>query len=938
MKDPISVNPIRSKLGREIYALAAILASLPIVIIGTISVIQIESHHRAQAFEGLEQLVRTYGELVFERLSSAADLAAHRAQSPPTTSAARTHFEAFAVYAGTGERVAGTLDIDIDELATAAANTETRARLLIDDSTSPPTLTVWRAISGNRFVGRLSSARLWGDQSQFPYATDFCVLTTTMRKPLYCSEPIPEDIAATVTAPTRAAGTLNWSRDHEDHLSAYWELFTESALDAPPFRIIASQPEAVALEAVVAFRNVYAPGLLVTIGFTLLASGLYARRTLSPLSRLLDITKRFGNRDFTVKAELGREDEFQDLANALNGMAAELGREFKARESLSRIDRLILAGESEEEIARAALIQVLAVTPVERTDLYLFDHDSLNTAVRYGRARDGERVEKDSVIVSHACQTLLAARNDVWVLEPPLDDQRLQPFADGADGPFLLYPIRNQAQLRGALRCMGTKAFTADALAGQHILDLIDRIAVAIEHSDKNAKLHRQAFFDELTGLPNRQSCFLELDKAIRVARGSNRRLALMFIDLDGFKAVNDTLGHVIGDELLCQAASRITSCIEGSGGFTARLGGDEFAAVVPFERARPSFTDVSEQILEQLRAPFWLGNTEVNIGASIGTARYPEDGSDHNELLRKADAAMYRAKESGRGQRIDYSQTIGFAIARRLRLEIDLKHALERDELSIAYQPQLDLRTGRIASAEALVRWQHSSEGLISPTEFIPIAEETGYIITLGNWILYHACKQLRAWQADGLAIERIAVNVSARQLRNREFVQRVEDCVREFGLSPGELEIELTESIIINNREAERQLNALKDLGASISIDDFGTGFSSLGYLQKLVFDIVKVDRAFVQGLPDDRDGAAIVNAVVAMCHTLGKSVVAEGIETRAQLKHLADAGVDVGQGHYLGKPIPADEFLRVYAIPDLDATMKIRRIANTRALGSP
>jgi diguanylate cyclase (GGDEF)-like protein len=931
MPRAVSVNPIKTKLGREIYALAAILASLPIIVIGLISMMQIEDSYRERALEGLEQSVRTYGQLIFERLSSAADIAGHRAQLPPATPVQTTHFDSFAVFSHTGQRLSGSLELEGFELLPASSDRP--ARLVIDDSTSPPALFVTRTLNGNMFVGKLSHDRLWGDESDYPYATNYCVLVGSTREPLFCSAPLPENVIATATQRDRITGTLEWEYDGELNLSAYWELFTASAIDGESLRLVASQPASVALQAASTFRNVYTPGLIFTVGLTLLASGFYSRRTLNPLSHLLAVTHRFRARDFSVKAEVTRQDEFKDLADALNSMAADLGRELQTREALSRIDQLILSSAGPDQLAFEVLTQVSGLVSCSTADLFLFDSDSLNSAqcFRIDSTR-GIPHQADPVTVTHDCQELIASHSECWALTPPVEDKRLRPLAEGITTPFELFAIRTQDNLRGVLRLVGTADRSDETLARQHLDDLIDRIAVALEYADKNAELYHQAFFDDLTGLPNRQSCFIKLDAAIAKASNEGHTVALMFIDLDGFKAINDGFGHVVGDELLHDAASRIVECV-GSSGFTARLGGDEFAVVLSFAPDTPILQSVADRILEKLREPFYLGTTEAHLGASIGTAQFPADGADHTELLRKADAAMYRAKAAGRGRRIDYSQTMGIALDRQLRLELDLKYALERDELRIDYQPQMDLRSGRVFSAEALVRWHHGKEGPVPPTEFIPMAEETGYIITLGNWILYNACRQLRDWQSAGVPIERVAVNVSARQLRDNHFAQRVEDCVREFDLKPGELEIELTESIIVNNHDHERRLKWLRQLGVMISIDDFGTGFSSLGYLRRLIFDTVKIDRSFVSELPDNRDAAAIVNAVVAMCSTLGKAVVAEGIETEPQLKFLTRSGVAIGQGYFIGKPMSADELVELSR--DDGVTTRIRRLANPIAM---
>jgi EAL domain-containing protein (putative c-di-GMP-specific phosphodiesterase class I) len=313
-----------------------------------------------------------------------------------------------------------------------------------------------------------------------------------------------------------------------------------------------------------------------------------------------------------------------------------------------------------------------------------------------------------------------------------------------------------------------------------------------------------------------------------------------------------------------------------------------------------------------ELARPFKVGASEVFLSASVGVAVFPDDGATVDELLRKADTAMYGAKDAGRGQALFYSADMSSRVRHKLDTEAQLRHALEREEFRVAFQPQKCLRTHRIVAAEALLRWNHPGRGAVPPAEFIPIAEETGYITILGAWAMYHACAQLGRWRRAGVALDQVAVNVSVRQFRQAGFARQVEDCLARTGLPAQALLLELTESLFVHDLKSARQvIGELKEIGVAIAIDDFGTGYSSLGYLKQLSFDQVKIDRAFVKDLPDDRDGNAIVNAVVAMSHTLGKPVIAEGIETERQLAHLTSVGVDLGQGYLLGRPVFAEDF---------------------------
>ncbi len=633
----------------------------------------------------------------------------------------------------------------------------------------------------------------------------------------------------------------------------------------------------------------FVAGVIGTISITVLAASYIARRFLTPLAEILKVTRLLADRDFSARAEFSHDDEFSDVAMALNRMAQTLDRQFLQREALSRLDYLILAGDNVDDVFRTAISEALSYLPFDSIELDI-EARIEGKKFRYSLSR-GE-LEPEKTLIRYLDQKYI--------------DETSNPSRACATSSIIVADM-----VRGVVRGYSDDFDPArDDLAVQQLSELGDRIAMALEFNEKSDELNRRAFFDDLTGLPNRETCFQKINRAIQTAALNDHMVALLYIDLDGFKSVNDSLGHDAGDQLIRMAAHRITRCV-GPHGVTARLGGDEFAVIIPYSSGRSEdYKTIGKEILAELQSPFTIGNTEAFLGASIGTARYPDDGNTHTELLRKADAAMYRAKDTGRGRQVDYSRTLGIVIAKRLRLEADLNRALERDEMSLLYQPQIDLNKGTMTGAEALLRWNHATEGQISPEEFIPIAEETNQIIVLGNWVLYNACRQFSEWRERAIGIERIAVNVSANQLRRPEFLEEVTGCLSRFGMRPEMLELELTERVFVDSRELSSSILALKKMGILIAIDDFGTGYSSLGYLRNLNFDKVKVDRSFVGSLPHDKQSASIIQAVLAMCRTLGKTVVAEGVETSSQLQYLANAGVEFAQGYYFGKPMPPDQ----------------------------
>ncbi len=462
--------------------------------------------------------------------------------------------------------------------------------------------------------------------------------------------------------------------------------------------------------------------------------------------------------------------------------------------------------------------------------------------------------------------------------------------------------------------------------------DLENRVVSALviardisERKRHEETLLHQARHDGLTGLPNRTLILDRLQQAIAHARRSGRVLAVAYLDLDHFKDVNDTLGHGTGDALLCEAAARIGVVLR-EGDTVGRQGGDEFILLLPDLMQLGDAAIVAEKILAALAQPFVMNGHEVYVTASLGLSICPLDASDAEALLRNADVAMYRAKEEGRNTFRFYVQEMDAQMHARIEIEHDLRLALKRDELLLHYQPRVSLTSGAVLAFEALVRWNHPRHGLIGPDRFIGVAEATGLIAQLGDWVLEEACRRTRQWQTQGLPEICVAVNLSARQFRDPGLVERVQQVLADTGLDPRHLELEITESTVMQDSEAAADtLRALKALGITLSVDDFGTGYSSLSYLKLFPIDALKIDRSFVRDIMTDPSDAAIVRAIVNLSHSLGLVVVAEGVEDAAQAAFLRDAGCDELQGYWFSRPLcetSAEDMLRSACRLDTDA----------------
>jgi len=425
------------------------------------------------------------------------------------------------------------------------------------------------------------------------------------------------------------------------------------------------------------------------------------------------------------------------------------------------------------------------------------------------------------------------------------------------------------------------------------------------------SKLNYLAYHDPLTGLANR-SCFIErLEESLREAVRREQRLAVLFIDLDQFKQVNDSLGHGVGDELLVAVAARLSENVRLVD-MLARLGGDEFICLMEGVRSEADVTLLADEINATFESPFLLGEHELFLSASVGICIFPGDGQSVLELLRNADTAMYRAKSLGRGQYHFYTPEMTRDARERIRLENLLHGALENGEISVHFQPQIDAKSGRLVGAEALLRWDNPQLGSVSPLRFIPLAEDSGGIITLGTWVLRETCRQVMQWQASGFVLPQVSVNISVRQLERREFVETLENILSETGMDPGRLKLEITESVVMAMSDACELLERLTAIGVTLALDDFGTGYSSLSYLKMLPVQQLKIDRSFIVGIGSNSGDEAIIETVMALARSLGFEVLAEGVETREQAEFLAGLGCHQFQGFLYGKALPATEFL--------------------------
>jgi diguanylate cyclase (GGDEF)-like protein len=430
---------------------------------------------------------------------------------------------------------------------------------------------------------------------------------------------------------------------------------------------------------------------------------------------------------------------------------------------------------------------------------------------------------------------------------------------------------------------------------------------------EANAELQHLVLHDTLTKLPNRLLLEDRVQQAVQECKRGGGNCAVLFVDLDRFKTLNDSLGHFAGDKVLRAVADRLRGTVRVED-TVSRMGGDEFVILLKHLALPADAIEVARKVIDVLSNPMVIDEHELRIGSSVGISVYPEHGDSATRLIANADAAMYHVKKSGRSNFAFFTPEMSNFFPKRLALESELRAALEKNQLVLHYQPKVDMRSGGIVGVEALVRWQHPQRGLIAPSEFIPFAEETGLIVPLGRWVLREACRQNRAWQDLGLANLVVGVNISGVQFQQRDLVETVASALEASGLAARHLELEITESVVMQNApEAIIMLDELHRMGVGLSIDDFGTGYSSLNYLKRFPIDTLKIDQSFIRDISSDSDDAAIVQAIIALAHGMRLRVVAEGVETNGQLEFLRALGNDQYQGYLYSRPLPAHEMER-------------------------
>jgi diguanylate cyclase (GGDEF)-like protein len=910
-------------VARRLFLLFVLSALLPLALIAALSLGEVRSLLLQQGEQRLAATAKAYGMTLYERMLVAADVALSAAERGGVDLAqddlAHRTFRWLALLDSSG----ATQPLMGRPTSPPALGAEARERVakrkpVIALVRAPGEVHVVLAVArpgagGAMVMGEVSPEYLWGSADEIAAATDFCIVEDVSGAVLHCTAPLEPAAEREMLRSRSHLAAARWERGNEVWRGIAWAQFMRAGFGTPDWVVIASQPERYQMRRAIQFGRLYVPVVVLAL---LLVSWLTIRQAshiVGPLARLAERARGVAQNDFKTRMDLARDDEFGELAAAFDTMSQKLGRQFASLKALSEIDRLILSTVDSAQIIRTVLHRLASAVRADAVTVTLLEHDNADHARTYFRsAQDDGSPEMDRhAIDSRARADLEGATAGQWVALAKGGPAYLARLAEDGASTAYVQPVVWRGTLCGA-RALGYRGSSSlDEEERQHARELADRVAVAVSSAWRDEQLYLQAHFDALTGLPNRLLFKDRLGQEIARSQREGLRFGLLFIDLDHFKTVNDSFGHTTGDAVLREAARRISRCVRTTD-TVSRLGGDEFTVMLTNLHHAQEAWVIAESVVESLSREFQVNGEQCFLSASVGIASFPEDGASAEELLKSADTAMYRAKASGRSQAVYFEERMNAEAVARLTLDRDLRTAIEQGQLELHYQPKLELASGRILGAEALVRWRHPVHGLITPDRFIPLAEESGYIEQLGHWTLGEACRQMRRWRDDGLALENISVNVSPRQFRRRGLLEFIRDCVDRHGLAPESIGIEITEGLLMERSQStEELLRRLSAMGHRIALDDFGTGFSSMAYLKRYPVVEIKVDRVFIEGLEPGADSEAIVAAIIAMSHALGKTVVAEGVERPEQLALLGRMGCDHVQGFLVSAALPALDF---------------------------
>ena len=921
MSEP-SPGIFSGRVGKRITLLFAACAFLPLWALAVLSVTQVRDLLIDQGHRRLESMTRDHALEVLDRLRTAratAQLIAYQAVGAapvPGVTLQQFNWLASSESGGPLHPVVGTPPSDASQLVTDYLNRTPRPDTLLAPLKDGRLVILFETTGGlgrNLIVAELSSSYVWGDTRAALPGSVFCAAESKNMRLLHCAEGGELDLPGRLRSAAQSSTSVTWSRGGVAYQGALFVQSMQQEFGAGDWAFSVSVPEQEQMAAVNNFRVSFLVVVALSVLLIAVVSVGQIRAMVVPLAHLTAGTRRIAENQFGTQVKIDSDDEFGELGRAFNAMSNRLDRQFRVSQALSEIDRLTLVRDEFDRIAEVMLRQCRDLLPAFQVSAFLLDRADPRGVRRLSLPPASVDKEAGLEIV----RIDLGPAQDMR----PISANGLAEFDPGAARPAWSGAIQGSESFRewtqpltwgdsicGWLWIRGAGGADLNPDDRRFVSDLAGRVSLAIAAAWRDEELYQQAHFDPLTGLPNRLLFGDRLQRELARSKREGKKAAVLFVDLDHFKSINDAQGHPAGDQLLREAAARIRSAVREID-TVSRHGGDEFVVLLAEVGDQRDALRAGTSIVETLSKPFRIEGQDSFLSASIGIAVHPEDGESVDELLNNADTAMFRAKKAGRAQVMFYEERMNTETLERIAIDRDLRLALAMGELELYFQPMVFLDSNRIVAAEALLRWRHPRRGLMSAGEFIEIAEESGLINMIGKWVIETACVELGRWR--GLGIEKVSVNISARQLRDPTFVEHIRRLVVDAGLT-SVIELEITETAMMDRPELARtSLNELAACGFSIALDDFGTGFSSLAYLKQLPVRAVKIDRSFIHDIERSAESLTFVESIIAMAHAMGKVVVAEGVENAAQAELLQRFGCDLVQGYYFAKPIAAANF---------------------------
>lgn len=746
-----------------------------------------------------------------------------------------------------------------------------------------------------------------------------CILAQT-GVPLYCNQEKNIPWLARIFEFSHHSNNDNFlflNDEQQEMISAYWSIFLKPHYQVDHWNVAIALPHIKQIEAAQAFQVAILRVGVITFILVILLSISSIRKVLHPLEELLTGTRQLSKGLFTTRVSIETRDEFQELGISFNNMAERLGNYFYQQKILIDFSSQIQHANTTKTALKVAFEAVPQFTHHRNYLLVHIDAHSNFYEMDYIYS-DDKKIFESSMLHMASFESLPPTQwkgtlNNASKFLPILSEAGIPSAYE-----ITLMPALHNGRVKAYLVMYNLNSTELGEGTQSLLTQFRDILASALSSITLKKQLQYQADHDSLTGLPNRKLIKIKTEKAIQVARAQHHEIAIMILDIDRFKMINDSMGHIIGDELLRQLANRLSQYTSRRD-LLSRFAGDEFVLLFTSEREsiRNTIPDIIDRLDSVFVNPYNLGSRNVRISASKGIAIYPDDGDTFIDLLKNADAAMYQAKRDKPGSHAFFSKKLQDSLSDEMEIEQDLIDALTENQFELYYQPSIHLPSGKLIGAEALLRWHRPEHALVSPGIFIELAEDTGLIEPIGNWVMKHACESFLRWQQQGIALEYIAINVSSVQLKSSKFVETVKHILHVTGMKPSHLELEITETAFIKDYQASlEKLKELRTFGVKIAIDDFGTGYASLKYLKQLPADRLKIDRLFIKDLPENQNDAAIISSLVTLTKELNLELIAEGIEKDIQRDHLIKAGVVMAQGYLMSPPLSNEDF-RNYSI---------------------